>query len=63
MMCDFELVQGGTILDHWNGRIGLRTIALDRHPDEFGESFQFVVNGRLDFCQGRELDPCAQFRR
>ena len=24
----------------------MRTVVLDRHADEWGESFQFVVNGR-----------------
>ena len=36
---------GGTALDRWTGRIGLRTFVLDRHPDEWGESFQFRSTG------------------
>jgi beta-mannosidase len=56
-----ELVQGKEVLDRWNSRIGLRTIVLDRHPDEFGESFQFVVNGRAIFAKGANWIPAHSF--
>ena len=56
-----DLVREGRILDHWNERIGLRTIALDRHPDDFGESFQFVVNGRPIFAKGANWIPAHCF--
>ena len=29
------------IIDEKNKRIGLRTLTLDRHKDQWGESFQF----------------------
>jgi beta-mannosidase len=48
--------QGGTI-DRWERKIGLRTIELDRHPDAFGESFQFKVNGRAIFAKGANWVP------
>ncbi|HEY5741386.1 MAG TPA: glycoside hydrolase family 2 protein [Terrimicrobiaceae bacterium] len=56
-----ELVQGSEVLDRWNARIGLRTIVLDRHPDEFGETFQFVVNGRALFAKGANWIPAHAF--
>ena len=42
-------------------RVGLRTIALDRHPDQWGESFQFLVNGRAVFIKGANWVPAHSF--
>jgi beta-mannosidase len=47
----------GTAIGTWSRRIGLRTIALDRHRDAAGQTFQFVVNGRPVFAKGANWIP------
>jgi beta-mannosidase len=51
----------GDAVGHWIQRLGLRTLELDRHPDEAGETFQFVVNGRPIFAKGANWIPAHAF--
>ena len=56
-----ELLSNDQVVDVWEKKIGLRTILLDRHKDKFGETFQFVVNGRTIFAKGANWIPAHSF--
>lgn len=52
-----ELVSGGTRLDVWSRRIGLRTMTVSRVKSEHGESFSHCVNGVDVFAMGMDYIP------
>jgi beta-mannosidase len=51
----------GARVGTWSRRIGLRTVALEQHPDKWGTSFRFAVNGRPIFAKGANWIPADCF--
>lgn len=54
---EVELSAGGTVLDIWHRRIGLRTMTVSRVKDQQGESFSHCVNGVDIFAMGMDYIP------
>ena len=54
---EVELVSGGTRLDLWSRRTGLRTMTVSRVKSEHGESFSHCVNGVDVFAMGMDYIP------
>jgi beta-mannosidase len=52
---------GERILDSVEENLGLRTISLDKKPDQQGAAFRFVINGVPVFARGADWIPADSF--
>lgn len=58
---EVSLVQGEQVEDTRGYKVGLRTVEIRQEPDDWGQSFTFVVNGVPTFMKGSDWIPADSF--
>jgi beta-mannosidase len=58
---ELQLLADDEIIDQIRKRVGIRTAKLNRSPDEYGEKFQFEINGQPVFAKGANWVPASIF--
>ncbi|MCU1593692.1 MAG: beta-mannosidase [Frankiales bacterium] len=56
---EVTLVDGSGVLDTWTGRVGVRTVVLDRSEGPDGRVFRFLLNGVPVFARGVNWVPAS----
>ena len=56
-----QLKLGSQTVDQSSKKIGLRTLELRQKPDQWGKSFEFVINGVAVFAKGGNWIPADSF--
>ncbi len=56
-----KLITNKKVIDEHSRRTGLRTLELRQKPDEYGKSFEFIVNGIPVFGRGANWIPADIF--
>ena len=52
-----KLISGDTVLEHTEKILGLRTLEVNRSPNEWGQAFNFRCNGQDFFAMGADYIP------
>jgi len=58
---DVKLISEGRIVDQKQESFGIRTVKLNRQPDDYGEKFQFEVNNQPVYVRGANWVPVSMF--